>query len=183
MCPRSESKPSEMSMALCAMPRNANPSITRGVGRSSRRDAAASCSGVRRSFLPRAATASAASPNVPETHTSSPARAPSRCNALCAGTSPMICTHRLSGPRVVSPPIRSTPCVRASRTKPREKAASQRASAFGSASASVAQRGVAPIAARSDKLTASVLCPSASGSAPAKKCVPSTSISAEIAST
>ena len=38
-----------------------------------------------------------------------PARAPSRRKAGPRGTSPMICTQILSGPRVVSPPIRSTP--------------------------------------------------------------------------
>ena len=47
--------------------------------------------------------------------------------------------------------------------------------------ASSAQRGVAPIAARSDRFTASVLCPSASGSAPATKCRPSTSMSTDTA--
>ena len=33
----------------------------------------------------------------------------------------MICTQIASGPRVVSPPIRSTPCSRASRMKPTAK--------------------------------------------------------------
>ena len=134
-------------------------------------------------FRLRAATASAASPSVPETQISSPTHAPSRRKALPAGTSPMICTHKFSGPHVVSPPIKSTSCARASRIKPRENAASHFSSALGKANASVAQRGVAPIAARSDKFTASVLWPSASPSAPLKKCRPSTSISTEIAST
>ena len=49
----------------------------------------------------------------------------------------------------------------------------------GSAPASSAQRGGAPIAARSDRLTASVLWPSASGSTSARKCRPSTSMSTE----
>jgi len=50
-------------------------------------------------------------------------------------------------------------------------------STAGSARASVAQRGVAPIAARSERLTASALWPSARGSAPGRKCRPSTSMS------
>ena len=45
----------------------------------------------------------------------------------------------------------------------------------------IAQRGMAPIAARSDRLTASALCPSACGSTSGKKCTPSTSISVEAA--
>jgi hypothetical protein len=69
----------------------------------------------------------------------------------------MICTLIVSGPRVVSPPIRSTRCLRASVRKPRENAPSQRSFTRGSASASVAQRGAAPMAAMSDRLTASDL--------------------------
>ena len=56
---------------------------------------------------------------------SSPTRAPSRRSAWPRGTSPMICTQIVSGPRVVSPPTKSTRCLRASPMKPREKPASQ----------------------------------------------------------
>ena len=110
---------------------------------------------------------------------SSPARAPSRRNARSAGTSPRIVTHRLRGPRVVSPPTRSTPCRCASAWNPRANAASHAGSLSGNAPARSAQRGVAPIAAISERLTASVLWPSRSGSAPAKKCRPSTSMSTD----
>src|SRR5579862_1395140 len=48
--------------------------------------------------------------------------------------------------------------------------------------ASVAQRGAAPIAAMSDRLTASDLWPSLRGSVPARKCLPSSSRSVETAS-
>ena len=51
------------------------------------------------------------------------------------------------------------------------------AGALCSAIASVVQRATAPMAAMSERLTASALCPSRSGSASAKKCVPETSMS------
>jgi len=69
----------------------------------------------------------------------------------------MSCTQIASGPRVVSPPISATSYRRASRMNPLEKAASQRTSARGAANASVAHRGAAPIAAISERLTASAL--------------------------
>ena len=53
----------------------------------------------------RCATASAASPMLPETQMSLPALAPLRRSAAPAGTSPMMVTVSVSGPRVVSPPI------------------------------------------------------------------------------
>ena len=52
----------------------------------------------------------------------------------------------------------------------------------GNASASIAQRGIAPIAAMSDRFTASALWPSACGSTSTKKCTPSTSMSVEATS-
>ena len=64
---------------------------------------------------------------------------------------------KINGPRVVSPPINSTRCSSASANNPRANAVSQAASTFGSAPARSAQRGVAPIAAMSDRFTASVL--------------------------
>src|SRR6267378_3739114 len=114
--------------------------------------------------------AAAASPICPETQTSTPTLAPLRRNARPCGTSPMICTQMLRGPRAVSPPIKSTSCSAASAKNPRAKSSSQVSSAFGIVSASIAHFGVAPIAARSDRLTASALCPSESGSTSGKKC-------------
>ena len=56
----------------------------------------------------RAASASAAPPSSPDTHTSSPAIAPERLSDLPAGTSPITVTQNERGPRVVSPPMRSS---------------------------------------------------------------------------
>ena len=56
------------------------------------------------------------------------------------------------------------------------------ASTSGNASDNIAHRGLAPIAARSDRFTASALWPSACGSTSGKKCTPSTSMSVEAAS-
>ena len=129
------------------------------------------------------ASASAAPPSSPDTQMSSPGRAPARYSATPDGTSPSAVTLMVSsGPRVVSPPTRSTPWRSASAKKPRANAASQASSTAGSASASVAQRGAAPIAARSERFTASALWPSARGSAPGRKCRPSTSMSVVTAS-
>ena len=66
-------------------------------------------------------------------------------------------TH--SGPRVVSPPTSATSCARASSPSPAANCASQPGSACGSVSASSAQAGRAPMAARSLRLTASARCP------------------------
>ena len=108
--------------------------------------------------------------------------AASRRSAAFGGTSPNTVMQMLSGPLVVSPPISSQPKRSASANRPSLNAASQRSSARGRASASVNACGAAPIAARSDKLTASALWPSACGSTSAKKWRPSTSMSVDIAS-
>src|SRR5690606_25360386 len=70
----------------------------------------------------------------------------------------------------------------ASAKRPPQKASSQAPSTVGSAIARVKPTGSAPIAARSERLTASALCPTAAGSVPAKKWRPSTSMSLETAS-
>ena len=75
----------------------------------------------------------------------------------------------LSGPRVVSPPINGQAARAANPNRPSAKPCSQAASAVGSASASVKPTGRAPMAARSDRLTASALWPMAAGSVPSKK--------------
>ena len=82
--------------------------------------------------------ASAASPVQPDSHTSSPALAPSRRKANSGGTAPITVMQRLRGPRVVSPPIRSTPKASASVKNPCANCASQVSSASGNASAKVA---------------------------------------------
>src|SRR5258706_1367309 len=173
MCPRSCAKPSETSIAALAIPRKCRPRATRGSGVCRRLAAAA---------LPGRANAYAAPPKQPDTQIPSAGRAPSRRRAFFFGTSPRIVTQMLSGPRVVSPPTSSTPKRRARVKNPFAKPASHRSSAVGSASASVAQRGVAPIAAMSERFTASALWPSLRASAPARKCRPSMSRSVETAS-
>src|SRR5687767_9660885 len=110
-----------------------------------------------------------------------PGLAPPRRSAAPAGTSPMIVTVSVSGPRVVSPPINETLYSWARSKKPLAKAASQSWVTFGSVTASVAQYGSAPIAAMSERFTASALCPRFSGSTSGKKCVPETIVSVETA--
>ncbi len=68
------------------------------------------------------------------------------------------------------------------RKKPRANAVSQASSASGSAIDSVAQRGVAPIAARSDRFTASDLWPMPAGLSCGEKWRPSSSMSDDTAS-
>src|SRR6185503_10360162 len=113
-------------------------------------------------------------------------RAPSRRSAFFFGTSPRIVTQMTRGPpvgpRTVSPPTSSTPKRRARAKNPFEKPASHRSLAAGSASASVAQRGAAPIAAMSERFTARDLWPSMRASAPARKCLSSSSKSVDTAS-
>jgi hypothetical protein len=125
---------------------------------------------------------SAARPGVPEIHIWSPTRAPERSSAWPAGTSPKMVTQKLRGPRVVSPPITSTPKASAQAKKPRVNFSIQLSVAAGSAAASSAQRGCAPIAAMSETLTASVFQPRSSGFVSGRKCVPETSMSVEITS-
>src|SRR5688572_8689742 len=129
----------------------------------------------------RCATASAASPMLPDTQMSLPGFAPPRRSAAPAGTSPMMVTVIVSGPRVVSPPISETSYSCARSKKPLAKAASQSWFTFGSVKASVAQYGIAPIAAMSERFTASALWPRCSGSTSGKKCVPETIVSVETA--
>ena len=185
MWPTSPTKPSLTSMQLVAMPRRAWPSATRGVGRSSRWRAAASAAAGRVHSPRRAPSARRASPSVPLTHSSSPACAPSRRKAWPAGTWPNTVMQMASGPAVVSPPTRAQPCAPAKASRPSLKASSHAAScarAGGSANARVKASGVAPMAARSLRLTASALWPRAKGSTSAKKCRPSTSMSVLTAS-
>src|SRR6267154_2452067 len=182
MWPRSASRPSETSIALRAMPRSRSPRSTRGSGvwRRARQASSAAPSSFTRPF--RWASASAASPVAPESQISSPASAASRRSASPAGTSPITVTEIVRGPLVVSPPISSTSKRAASPKNPCANAAIHFSSASGSAIASVAQRGPAPIAARSERLTASALCPSFPGSASGKKWVPAISMSVDTAS-
>ena len=171
-----------MSIAACAIPRNVRPSLTRGVGTCRRGAAVASVGGSSAISWRKPASASRASPSVPETQMSSPACAASRLNARSGGTSPNTVMQIFSGPLVVSPPISSQSCASASANRPREKPSRNPASARGSASASVKASGLAPQAARSLRFTASALWPSRSGATVARKCRPSTSMSLETAS-
>jgi hypothetical protein len=182
MWPRSPESPSEISIAACATVRKARPSAMRGIGACMRMAAAASVAASSAISPRRPASASRASPSVPEIQMSSPGRAASRRNACRSGTSPNTVMQIVRGPLVVSPPISSQPCRSASASKPQENGSSQAASASGKENASVNASGLAPIAARSDRLTARHLWPRLAGSAPAKKCRPSTSMSVETAS-
>src|SRR5439155_17667690 len=182
MWPRSASRPSETSIALRARPRSRTPRSTRGSGVCSRvrQASSAASSSFTRPF--KWASASAASPVAPESQISSPAHAASRLSARSAGTSPITGTEIARGLRVVPPPMSSVFQRSASRKNPCANAAIHLSSASGSASASVAQRGPAPIAAGSDRFTASSLCPSSPGSASGKKWIPAVSMSVETAS-
>jgi len=60
---------------------------------------------------------------------------------------------------------------------PLENASGHMLSTVGRAIASVNPMGLAPMAAKSERLTARALRPNSSGLAPAKKCLPSTSMS------
>ena len=74
-----------------------------------------------RAWPRKTSSARRASPSVPLTHRSSPARAPERSSAAPAGTSPNTVMQMVSGPRVVSPPTSSQPCASASANSPRAK--------------------------------------------------------------
>ena len=78
---------------------------------------------------------------------------------------------------------RVTAHLQAQAKNPRAKAANQASSAAGKAPASVTQRAVAPIAARSDRFTARDFQPRRSGSVSGRKCTPATSISVVTANT
>src|SRR5690625_4000023 len=175
MCPRSASRPSERSMPARATPASARPRATRGVGRwrrSRRKASEASPPAAGAS-----ASAAAASPSVPLTQMSSPGMAPARRRTRAGSTWPMAVTPSASGPRVVSPPTRATSWVSASAKKPSSIASHQAASGPGRVSASVHQAGAAPMAARSDRLTASAFQPMSAGGYAARKWTPSLSTS------
>ena len=182
MWPRSASRPSETSIAAEATPTSAWPRATRGRGLSSApRHSRGHGSGS--AMRPcRCASPRAASPGRPDTQTRSPARAPSRRSACPGAHSPSAVRQRLSGPRVVSPPTMSTPYSAAQANRPSANFAIHASSTAGSAPASSAQRGVAPIAARSDRFTANVFQPRFQASVPGRKWVPATSMSVVTAS-
>ncbi len=180
-CPRSPARPSERSMAAWARPRSPMPVRSRGVGRS-RRTRSQPSSGVWNDPASDRARPSAASPRVPVTQTRSPTCAPSRRSAAPAGTKPMAVIVMLKGPRVVSPPTRQIPDCCASCCRPPANAVSHSSSASGKVKASRNQRGSAPIAARSERLTASDFQPISAGLVGYGKCRPATSVSVVIAS-
>ena len=101
----------------------------------------------------------------------------------CAGSiSPIACTVTLNGPRVMSPPISCTSYWPAIVIMVSENALIQSRSTLGKDKASVSQAGVAPIAARSLKLTATALYAISSGLVLGGKCTVSTSVSVVTAS-
>ena len=93
----------------------------------------------------------------------------------------MAVIEMVKGPAVVSPPISGQENRLATANKPLEKLSSHCVSTAGRAIAKVNPRGLAPIAARSERFTARALRPKCSESVPTKKCRPSTSISLVIA--
>ena len=104
-------------------------------------------------------------------------RAELRSNAAPSGTNPCTVTVMLSGPWVVSPPTRASLNSPASAAKPLANWPTHCASASGNVKASVAQAGVAPMAARSDRLTASDFQPTSKARVLCGKCTPATSVS------
>jgi len=83
----------------------------------------------------------------------------------------------VNGPAVVSPPISGQKYCSEIENRSLENAFSQASFTLGKAIARVNASGFAPMAARSERLTARALWPNSSGLALAKKCLPSTSIS------
>ena len=128
-----------------------------------------------------AARASLASPTAPETQISSLSNAPDLRIALSFGMLPKAVMQILSGPAVVSPPMRGQANWLAIANKPLLNASNQTEFASGNANASVKPSGLAPIAARSERLTARAFQPSHSGLASWKKCLPLTNMSLVIA--
>ena len=112
---------------------------------------------------------------------SSPTFAPDLRMAFPDGMLPNAVMEIVSGPAVVSPPMRGQEYWFAIAKRPLAKAPSQTSSTLGRAIAKVNPRGFAPMAARSERLTARALWPNSSGLAPSKKCLPSISISLVIA--
>ena len=107
----------------------------------------------------------------------SPTCARSRRNAAIGATAPSAVTVIVNGPRVVSPPTNATELIFASAPKPAPKRSTQFASRSGKVSASKAHCGNAPIAARSDRFTASAFQPIAKASVALGKCRPATKVS------
>lgn len=160
-------------MQAWASPCKARPVAMRGIGRSS---LARNGSGTR-SLRCNNDKAAAASPTLPVIQMSSPTRAPSRRNARPGSTRPCAVTHTDSGPCVVSPPTSATSCSDANAKKPSRKPSTHARSGVGNDSDSVHHAGCAPIAARSERLTASAFQPMSPGAVPMGKCTPSLSVS------
>ena len=178
--PRSANKPSETSIMALARPRRETPNSSRGSGLCRR--AEKSGGGASPAFS--RAKAQDAAPNSPLRKTASPGRAPSRRMACPSGHSPNSWMTTAKGPRLRSPPTNATPWRRASSASPRLNPDSQASSSWASdrVSTKVIQRGAAPMAAMSLRLTAKLLWPMSKGSASGKKCVPATRASVETAS-
>ena len=123
----------------------------------------------------------AAPPTSPLTYRSSPGCAPARVRTRRRLTLPTAVTSRYNGPpdRVMLPPTSAVRNRVATANRPSSRASrSLTRSVSGRASDRSACRGTAPIAARSLRLTASTLPPTASSGVNARsKCTPSTIVS------
>ena len=80
---------------------------------------------------------------------------------------------------VVSPPMSGQSNASANANKPFENSLNHAVSTRGKPMDRVKPKGCAPIAAKSDKFTASDLCPKVNGATSAKKCRPSINKSLE----
>ncbi len=185
MCSMSATKPSDTSAALRATPTKSRPSSILASGNRYRLA----------SVLPRSAgkfgsspkmylRPKAASPIVPETYSKSPARAVDRRNSSPSLIAPNAVTVMLRGPgeATVSPPTRCIPAARWSRASRLQKHSNHdlawsRFQARGSTSDNVYTLGMAPIAARSDRFTASALAATASGGSDDRKWISDTMVS------
>ena len=160
--PRSASRPSETSMQAVA-----TPASMRRARSGARQVQAFAQRGIDLATRTPCSSAAAAPPSVPLTHTPSPTRAPSRRSARPGSTKPCTVTAIDSGPRVVSPPTRATPCssasarIRRGNPPPRPDRRRQR-----QRQRQRAQAGSAPMAARSDRFTASAFQPTRAASVP-----------------
>ena len=106
------------------MPRKDNPKATLGCGVCSALAQLVKASDANVKLPCMCAKAKAASPKCPDSQISSSSLAPLRLIAWPVGTSPIICMLMVSGPRVVSPPIKSTLNTSAQVKKPRENSVS-----------------------------------------------------------
>src|SRR5438445_4172048 len=161
MWARSEDSPSDTSIMAVAPPAAAvRPSTMRGTGRCSRASATGSAEAPRR----RAARAAFDPPRGPVTKMLSPGRAPLRSTAPVPGESPIPATVTVrAAPTAVSPPTRGQPSSAAAAISPAARSSASPLRPAPSTTPHTAARGVPPMAARSERLTASAFQPTSAG--------------------